>query len=498
MNPKTGRVVAAIAVAAAALLTPDTASAGPYRVSICNPDLGAQHADVTFHRTSNHYLPDAGCAKRQPGLEVSHDGSRTGDGRWGAWTLRAPRGTVISHLGVSTAGRGGGGLLPQLLALPAKGVVQAFAAPDPGVERSRFTGPTRMLMARLSCRRVSGCRGAAKAHVRIKRLALELRDGARPTIALGGAALRRGSRRGVQPLAVAATDVGGGVHRFLVQVNGQPLNAHTSPCRARDRWALRLRPCPARARTAFKLQTTAAPFRQGPNTLRVCSSDYAIGGTANRACAARRIRVDNLCPVSATGAGPRLEAHLIHEHGRAGVRGRLVSASGDAISGARVCVATRVPIAGNVEHVVTTPATSAEGRFAADLPPGPSRNVRVAYWRNAAEVTERYLHLSVHAHPRLALRPQHPLRNGRHVRFKVTLPGPAAHHRWVRIQARSGHRWVEVRNGRTNARGVYRARYRFHATTGRQRYAFRAFVPSQHGYPYERGHSRVRRVTVIG
>jgi hypothetical protein len=80
----------------------------------------------------------------------------------------------------------------------------------------------------------------------------------------------------------------------------------------------------------------------------------------------------------------------------------------------------------------------------------------------------------------------------------VRLSGPAADHRWVRIQARSGKRWIELRAGRTSARGIYRARYRFHATTGRRKYRFRAFVPSQRGYPYRSGHSRVRHVTVIG
>jgi hypothetical protein len=90
------------------------------------------------------------------------------------------------------------------------------------------------------------------------------------------------------------------------------------------------------------------------------------------------------------------------------------------------------------------------------------------------------------------------LRNGQRVRFRVELQGPAAEGRWVRIQARSDHRWVEVRNGRTDADGVYKTRYRFHATTGRRRYRFRAVVPSQRGYPYLRGKSPVRRVTVIG
>ena len=505
MNHNTRRIgLATIVAMATALLTPATASAGPYRVAICNPELGARHADMTFQRTSAHYVSEAGCGTNQPGLGVRHVGKRTGDGRWGAWTVHAPGGTVISRLGVSAAGHGGGGYLPQLLALPPTGVAQAFASPDPGIGRSRYTSPARVLTARLSCRRVSGCGRGRKARIRIKRIALEMADHARPTIAVGGTALQPGSKRGVQPLAVAARDVGGGIHRFLLDVNGQPLTAYTTRCRIEEGWALRMRPCPQRAHTTWSMHTAAEPFHQGVNVLRVCSTDYAIGTLANRACTARRIRVDNLCPISRTGPGSRLQVQLVRERRPDGqtsliaIRGRLLSASGAPVAGARVCVATRVPVRGALERVVAIPTTGADGRFATELAQGPSRQVRVAYWWSSADVAERHLHLSVRAHPRLILRPQRVLHNGQRVRFAVELQGPAAERRWVRIQARSDHRWVEVRNGRTNADGVYRTRYRFHATTGRRRYRFRALVPSQRGYPYLRGHSRVRRVTVIG
>jgi hypothetical protein len=496
--------VLTVGAMAVPLLAAPAASAGPYRVAICNPDIGARSADAVFQRTSPHYVSVAACGQGEPGLGIRHAGERTRDGRWGAWTIAAPGGTFISHAGVTAVGRAADGHTPELLATPLTGSAQVFASPGSRVTRSNFTNPARALAARLSCDRAGGCGPGHTAEVRIKRIALELMDVARPTIALGGEALSPGSRRGVQALTVAATDSGGGVHRFLLQVNGEPVSAETTQCHVRDGWALRLSPCPPTAQTTFAMRTAAAPFRQGPNVLDVCSTDYAAGTPPNRACATRRIRIDNLCPISSAGPGPRLEAHLARGRPRGGeprsvaVRGRVLSATGVPVPGARVCVATLVPIPGALERVAVTSTTGPDGHFEAQLPHGPSRQVRVAYWWSGAEVAERFLRLSVHAHPRLALDPHRPLRNGRHVRFTVRLQGPAARHRWVRIQALSRHRWVEVRNGRTNARGIYRARYRFHATTRRQRYAFRAFVPRQHGYPYERGHSRVRKVTVIG
>jgi hypothetical protein len=329
-------------------------------------------------------------------------------------------------------------------------------------------------------------------------------DRVAPKIALRGSAFAKESRRGIQAIQPLATDIGGGVNRFLLQVNGDPVTAHAAPCRAANGYALRLRPCPLHAQTTFRVPTTLAPFRQGPNTVRVCATDYGLDGRANRACAARHVRVDNLCPISSAGPGPRIEAEISRprrsgrDRGRAIVRGRVLTAAGVPVSGARVCIASRVPMAGALEHVAATPTTGADGRFSAELGSGPSRRVRVAYWWSGRSVAERYMNLRVRARPRLKLRPRHPLHNGQRVRFKVRLQEPAAPHRWVRIQARVGKRWVEVRNGRTSLDGAYHAHYRFHATSGRQKYAFRAVVPSQRGYPYRHGHSKVRHITVVG
>jgi hypothetical protein len=88
--------------------------------------------------------------------------------------------------------------------------------------------------------------------------------------------------------------------------------------------------------------------------------------------------------------------------------------------------------------------------------------------------------------------------NGDRVRFDARLPGPASAGRRVRIQVHAGRRWLDLRRGHTGRRGTYRARYRFHATTGRRTYAFRAAVPKQSGYPYEAGRSQVKRLTVVG
>jgi hypothetical protein len=355
-----------------------------------------------------------------------------------------------------------------------------------------------VVAARLRCRRAFGCGRGKDARVRIKRLVARLGDRFAPTLRLDGSLFAPGSRRGPQTIEPRSADIGGGVRRLLVQVNGGPVTARTVSCRLVDQIAVRLRPCPRRAGASFRAATASPPFRQGPNRVRVCAADYAPSTAANRTCVARRIRIDNLCPISAASGGATLRARLRRDRSMAAVVGRLLDGGGRGVVGARVCVATRIRMNGTAERVALTPLTGTGGRFRATIPTGPSREVRVAYWPDARAALERHLDLPVRARPRLVLRPRHPVHNGDRVHFEARLPGPAPAGRRVRIQAHAAGRWFDLRQGRTGTWGAYRARYRFHATTGRRTYAFRAAVPKQSGYPYEAGRSRVKRITVVG
>jgi hypothetical protein len=488
----------ALAIAAAvAALGAASARAGAYRAALCDPRLGAHHADAAFERSSPHYLPEISCEPGGDGLVVGRDRGPTRPGAWGAWVIRAPSGIAIAGLSLKAAARRRVGQVPELL-VDSGGEPALFARPAGGLRRFRWSGPpVRALIARLRCGVRSGCTRGAGSRVRVKRVALVLDDVVDPTLSVGGSLFEAGSRRGMETLAPAATDLGGGVRRFLVQVNGEPVSAHTVRCRLAGRVALRLAPCATRASARFTAATTAPPFRQGPNRVRICAADYATTTASNRACARRRIRVDNLCPLSER-AGDTVRARL-RRHGRAAtVSGRLLDERGAGVPGAQVCIAARTRLTGLVERIVATPLTGYRGHFQATIPPGPNREIRVAHWPGEAGAIERYLRLEVPAQPALRLRPRHPIPNGARLRFEVRLPGPRSEGRRVRVQARAGHRWLDLRSGLTGADGVYRAGYRFRATTGRRTYGFRAVVPKQHGYPYEAGTSVVKRATVIG
>jgi hypothetical protein len=498
-----------LAVLVAWLALPSVATAGTYRAAVCQPRLGAGRADARFQRTSTHYVGTASCGRQATGdgLVVSHDATRTRRGRWGAWRLRAPTGTDLVRVRARLSGAAADGHVPELIA-SGKGRRPARIGSARGSFRTvRWSGAGyRSLSGRLRCARRSRCGIGAEARMRVKGVVLSLRDPAAPTLDIAGPLATPGTRRGTLGLGVVANDSGSGVRRLGVTVNGSPLTARAETCRLAGAIAVRLQPCPAGSGLMSAVNTASPPFRQGVNHLQACAVDYAPGMSANRRCQTRTVRVDNLCPISEVAGGTNLDARIegAGRHGTvpsnrgAVIVGRLTGANGGAVAGARVCVAGRSRLPGTAERVLATPVTGADGRFRAELPPGPSQALRVAYWRDGRFELERRLALDVRVRPALRLKPRGKLRNGKRMRMVTRLPGPRNDHRAVEIKVRARHHWQVLRSGKTNARGVYRSAYRFHATRGRSTYRFRAVVRPQRGYPYLGGRSKVRRKTVVG
>ena len=144
--------------------------------------------------------------------------------------------------------------------------------------------------------------------------------------------------------------------------------------------------------------------------------------------------------------------------------------------------------------------TDRHGKFRFEIPAGPSRTVRYRYdGTNTVKPATAQLITKVRAAARLKV-DRRRLRNGQAVRFTgrlLGLPVPSAG-KLVALQAKVGRRWRTFATPRANAKGVFRHRYRFTATTGLRRYAFRAVVAREAAYPYERGVSRTLTVTVRG
>lgn len=184
---------------------------------------------------------------------------------------------------------------------------------------------------------------------------------------------------------------------------------------------------------------------------------------------------------------------------RAKLIGRLTKGHDSHVANVDVPVEAQLRSGGPFKRLGTARADG-QGRIRFVIPPGPSRTVRFRYDGNStlrpsnADVLTR-----VRAAVRLAVNRRR-LVNGQSVRFRGRLPGKPipAGGKLVALQARVGREWRTFATPRANARGAFRHRYRFTATTGLRRYAFRALVAREAAYPYETGTSRKVYVIVRG
>jgi hypothetical protein len=187
-------------------------------------------------------------------------------------------------------------------------------------------------------------------------------------------------------------------------------------------------------------------------------------------------------------------------HGRrAKSSGRLATRHGAPIGNASIVVEGQSRSGGGFVRVGTA-RTDTKGKFRFTIPAGPSRTLRYRYdGTNTVKPAAAEIVTKVRAAARLKVNRRR-LRNGQSVRFTGRLLGkpiPSAG-KLVALQARVGRGWRTFATPRANAKGVFKRRYRFTATTGLRRYAFRAVVAREAAYPYEAGVSRIVRVTVRG
>jgi hypothetical protein len=323
--------------------------------------------------------------------------------------------------------------------------------------------------------------------------------------------------RGHQPLNASATDQGGGLSVLEVLVNGSVApSALPGVCAVatvknpsyQGLAAYSPAPCPPALTGAWDLDTAEAPFHEGANTVAVCASDFATVGPPNTTCApTQTVVVNDSCTESAVIGGQDLSADFQGAGGEAitvpfehpaEVTGELTSGAGDPIAGATICVQSQVQESGTEPSTVATATTDANGDFSYEVPPGPNRRLLLGYRHDSFQVAKT-LQFASHAKPSIRLS-RGRVRGGGRIRITRSVPGPGAAGRVEVLQASSlhGRRWLTFRRATTGPKGGFRSGYRFAATPGTATYRMRAVVPRQAGYPYEPGHSKPRRIKVLG
>jgi hypothetical protein len=188
------------------------------------------------------------------------------------------------------------------------------------------------------------------------------------------------------------------------------------------------------------------------------------------------------------------------KHGkRAASTGRLTTTQGAPIADATIFVEGQLRSGGPFTRLGVA-KTDVQGNFNFTVPAGPSRTLNYRYdGTNTVRSASAQLTTKVSAAARLKVNRRR-LSNGQAVRFTGRLLGkpiPKAG-KLVALQAKVGREWRTFATPRANAKGVFKHRYRFTATTGLRRYQFRAVVAREGAYPYEAGLSRTVKVIVRG
>jgi hypothetical protein len=325
--------------------------------------------------------------------------------------------------------------------------------------------------------------------------------------------------RGLSDVAFDATDPGSGVYEALFNVDGRvvartALDENGGRCRdvgeTTDGLAafLYVQPCLASVSADVPFDTTG--LSNGVHHLVVSVID-AAGNAAP--VLDRALTVANPPPLGAPGPANGTNASTqatltarwqgttkasfttgyAHAHT---LTGRLTAPGGAPISGASVEMRASPAYAGAVTVAMTSPRTDANGRFSVRIPPGTSsRTLRLAYRAHlgdALPVATRTLRLSVRAGIVLGVSPR-TASIGSRIGFRGQLRGgpiPRGGKQLV-LEARSpGSAWIEFKVVHTDARGRYRASYRF-KFPGPADYRFRVRSEAESDFPFAAGASNI-------
>jgi hypothetical protein len=341
-------------------------------------------------------------------------------------------------------------------------------------------------------------------------------DPTAPVVAgVSGSLLAGGVIRGHdQSLTATAVDVGGGLSRVWVSVNGAPAAEVAPPCAvakvanpsAAGVVALSPSPCPASLPEDWTLNTEAAPFQTGENSVSVCASDFATVGSPNTTCSpAQEVDVDNTCTESPVLGGAQLSAQFkkgesdkvtVPYNGGADLRGSLTTAEGSPVAGATLCIQESVLNSFHRVRGHQSVTTDAKGHYKYEVRGGPSREILIGYRHDAAQIDQSVDYLA-HARPQIKAS-RLKVHNGERVGLSGTVPGPNKNERVVVLQASApgSGRWLTFRKAITDKNGNWVSGYRFDHTTIATTYLIRALLPPQANYPYQEGASPPVRIRV--
>ena len=329
----------------------------------------------------------------------------------------------------------------------------------------------------------------------LRSVAVHLEDVRPPQIVAASGNLLNATQAkpGLHYLSLDLRDVGGGLYKVQIEADGQLFSEHTVDDNqgACKQPFVQPVPCKLAARVDLPVDTTR--LSPGPHALTARVFDATAVNSATYG--PFNVNVEDPttihCPATADGTlTRRVHRTLVRFGGSTWLTGRA--------RGAVARRGSRVRVLGS--RGGDTSLREA-GRFRLRVRPARTDRLTPVLLDKSgtALVCGKPAKVRVRAGARLVATPKR-LRNGESIHLTGKLRGGPlpARGKTVVIQARARGRavWSTVTTLRGDVSGRFAFRYRFRRTFQRTTYEFRALVPKQRGYPYARGWSRIKRVTV--
>jgi hypothetical protein len=541
-----------VALTAAAGITAGGASAAPYVAWSCANAAGAPlgAGDWTPTRTAPITTLNSTCGTPTGTLEAT--ASAAEQNPWvsagAGWTIAAPDGAKITGLDVWWSNA------VNPVSVPPFGRIQIYAdAPGNGgsaylrddgafgVASAPFSNANHQAFRDLAAPSVSLMAWCASlctasparltASYALYRSRVVVEDPSAPTGTVSGLP-DTGRVTGPTPIAVNATDVGGGVRGLELRVDDQAIGrvepgggcAEVAEVAGVPSEYATIKPCPANLPAVFTLDPAVLPGTQ-PHRVSVVAVDAAgqsstllsrlVAAAAPAALFASgrgffNPDLDLTSPrrVNGDGGGPaKLTLALVDSTVRFGTTpvlgGHLTTPEGQPIAGARVW---RAVAGSSGAWKITDPplVTSSTGRLGGWLAPRrPSRSVALLYfpYSDTSDVASSPVRrIAVAAGVTLAPE-RRVIRPGGRARFTARLAVGVRKGTSVRgmLQMHTGRRWRTLRQLRfRHGSRTLRRVVRFRRSAPRSTYRLRVRVPAQTGLPYASGTSRRVAVFVRG
>ena len=315
MNRFTRLVVCATLSIGFALVAAGTAGAGSFTMKQC-AGSGQLDFQATFAAVNGSQSFDAvsGCSPSGSGkIGIYQD--RSGDnltfGAGGQFRWDAPTGIAVTGTRFTARLKDANGIEAELSGYNGVGNTDLDGGVvHDGVERtsswSSSANPQTLILVRLSCQALSGCEnqpGSVKAFTEATDAEFTVQDTAAPAIGASGDlwtwAGDSAYHRGTASATVGGVDQGSGIAGAWAEINGLRVDFNAPVCPGdKGAYSTRFTPCPLTYFATRSFDTSAAPFQEGSNQIRLCVRDYAGSeAAASKICnGARTLLVDNERP----------------------------------------------------------------------------------------------------------------------------------------------------------------------------------------------------------